>query len=400
MKEVLKISLSLTKQLDILHKNGFENIDVSDLNISWDGHKTAFLDLDSLQRKGEKSYIKTQIYWQTNFAQYNNQDRDFKRVAMLFLYLIGDQNYFLSLTNNFDKSYHLLTHWALQIGTNPSIFEFLVFIMQKRQLSAPLIERKITDSINFLTNEKNDTLSATDQKKKIQQIVYQAVLLEKVVFPGTQKPLSSLIDEISSNKAAVTHFLQTKLSNDRFAALNIGLSGLAGIIYLIDQLRDDNLRPIFDKIILSIRQRMVSIQGRKYVKMYKSINSPISPYLSDGFAGLAIVTSNLTLLDKDSFDFCSYANNLPVCFSKSAGLWDGLSGIALALLSEYLNSSKPDPKLLVCAEKCLNNALDFLLAQNSQLYFDDFHKYKLTSNYSRGPQGFYDVIAVYLNIKN
>ena len=81
LKEVLDIVISLINQVEIIHKQGFENIDISNTNIAWDGDKIYFIDLDSLHEKNEHSYNKTSGFWINDMKNNQNIIRDYQRLS-------------------------------------------------------------------------------------------------------------------------------------------------------------------------------------------------------------------------------------------------------------------------------------------------------------------------------
>lgn len=243
---------------------------------------------------------------------------------MMILFFIGDINYFLYRNQNIERSLLL----ALQKTINDRI---------------PI---NVYQSAVYALNNHNPNICT----------------LIKI--------LSNKINSLNLNRLNV-NIKGNHLNNDN---LETGLKGLGS---LIKKGLDER------SIKRSLLNREMKYKNSIYIKR-SPYEEQVSPYLSDGLAGLAIAIINRKDLLLN--DYIKYFKGLLITDSKSPGFFDGLTGIAYTNMKIFQKTC--DPQYINTAWIQIRNASQYVEFKDGYSYFRQFNNNHLEKGIYNGFEGF------------
>lgn len=374
MEIINSIIIDTLNDINSIHDNGYENIDISSANLAWNGKNVVWLDLDSFHsvQDNVSSWVKTPGFWLDYFIDDDQRVRDIRKVALLFMFLIGKQNVSVTRNYNVEKSILMLARWMNQLTIPIHNVFGAAYLLDHHNPEISVAK----EMINSQTFEK---LNTSNLEHVIQKLLYQ----EKVTLGDSQTLL------LNATEAEVLEYVKYMINNGSLNKQSIGLAGLAGILWKLSKAKDST-KVFYSNLIMSnIKNREVFIHGKYMLRRENNDQSVISPYLKDGIAGLLLVVPNIKFID---FDTEKYLDSLTGAYAKSPGLWDGLSGIAYSLLTQkQLNKTYLDK-----VQVQLENVIDFFTLSNGSLLLNTYDTGNLDSNFSRGTLGFQFVQKMYI----
>lgn len=279
---------------------------------------------------GEEQF-KTDNYWLDSFNEETNTVKNIRKIGMIILFFMGDINYFLFKNKNIERALLL----ALQKTVNNEL------------------------PINLY-----------------QSAVY-SLLNKKPNFDELVKILTYKFDSIDINIFKVNNNLLDPDSAE---------TGFNGLGSLIENGLDEN------KIENSLSKRILLYDQKIFLKRQAQENQ-ISPYFSDGLAGLAIAIINRQDLQLNNY--LKYFDGLTITDGKSPGFYEGLLGIAYANIQLFKKTSVK--KYLDTAWIQIRNASQYVEFKNGYSYFRTFDNTKLENNVRNGFEGF---TRIYEEIRN
>ncbi|MDR0899146.1 MAG: hypothetical protein LBM27_02170 [Lactobacillaceae bacterium] len=262
-----------------LMEEGFEEIDIQPNNfVISEDEEIVYIDTEVSDYLTNGESFTTEYFWLDKFSEDSLLIQNFRRTGMMFLFFLGDTNFFLYETRDFDQ--------AFRLG-----------LMRSLDYKFPL---------NFLNTAFYLLTSPSPNFEKVRDLLDSSTQGDNRIKQEISKMVGKQTDEI-------------------------GLNGLSGQILLNEDVGE---------AIEIIQKRVFATEdGKKHISMVDEAKI-ISPYLSSGLAGVAYVFVNDTRL-RESIDV-SIFNDLLVPFSKSGDFSNGLLGIVYSnvLLYDALHDSK------------------------------------------------------------
>ncbi|MDR3241641.1 MAG: hypothetical protein LBT37_05675 [Lactobacillaceae bacterium] len=352
---IKNLFVELLKTVVNIHSADIKNLDIRDSNLSWIDNKIYFLDLDSFDSGNSKNYTKTHGYWLNEFKTKDAKVQDFRRIGMLFLFMIGDLNFVLAAHNNKNQIIIQLYQLLFINEINPYVAEFVPYLLCDKKPKGKVAVNKLK-KLPFKNYESAKELRAF-------------ILNQFRKFNDKQDINDNGYTEIG---VSVNNYLKSNLLT----------------------VKDANK---FIEVLKNLEIRDES-EDKLYLKMNPDKRAKISPYISDGGAGAVLYLIKLYesgLTQKNIVE--KYADMLSFNFSKSPSLWSGLLGIAFTNIELFRVFQ--DVKYLELANTQIITSLNYISYSDNKFGFFDFYSNSIKSGHKYGVDGLYLIIEYYFKIK-
>lgn len=320
-----------------IHKLNYANVDIHPRNFIVNDSGIYLIDLENIRTyedySQDKFEVQTYGYWLPQFEQDNYFNKDYRRLGMLCLHMIGNLNFFAAQTNNLEKALTMLSRWLLKSNMN----------------------LRTTKLVNYLLT--------SDDIQESQFIRYTEE------FNNQEFKLNDLIPDDIQNIDI------DNLDEDSLQVLNTGLTGIGGILMT----HTDLTERVCLLIGAEIQSRMTYVNNVPMTTKHNA-SKVVSPYLADGMSGFI-----LGLIFQQSKYVTYFKDSLAIEISKSPALFNSLTGIALTnyVMSKSLSREKNYDHSL----HQIDNAIDYLSLQDGKVTLQRSFERDFSTGFETGVEG-------------